>query len=122
MKWSVLSCACLPFPHQRPNLLQLVWASVVRKSGYWKGNRSHHPTRGMRYVLDYTNFRIRVINKVLNCISSEVLRASSVVLDPHLHLHFFINDADAYPRMYPSGHPKLYLRMKANPGTDALPA
>ena len=49
------------------------------------------------------------------------LRASPMVLDPHLPLHFFIRYADADPGMWPSGPFKLQIQMKYLAGTDALP-
>ena len=39
--------------------------------------------------------------------SKRIFRASPMVMDLHLHLHFFIRDAYANPRMRPSG-PCLY--------------
>jgi hypothetical protein len=40
---------------------------------------------------------------IFNCI----VRANPMILDPHLHLLFFIRDADVDRGMWPNGHPKL---------------
>ena len=50
------------------------------------------------------------------------IRASPMVMDPQLHLHFFIRVADVDPGMWPSGPFNLQIRMKNHARIDALPA
>jgi hypothetical protein len=50
----------------------------------------------------------------------EGVRASLVVLDPHLHLHFFIRDADADTGKCPIGSCFGKLRMKMDAGIADL--
>jgi hypothetical protein len=54
------------------------------------------------YLLPYTQWQKRASEHKVEAPIHDSIRASPMVLDPHMHLHFFIRDAHADPGMWPT--------------------